>query len=1396
MATLDREAIRQRDAGRPSIYGSNTQTSAPPSVPRPTEDAISVDTEFEAERGVIISQGALQRRKRSMQILREFDENTGRARPTPYERIPESEYNRYDPDAEFIQSDPDLIEAEMIEARNPQQEEGDGEPWYQPRKVANFLFSDEMGLLGIKWDEQGVDWAYDNFKRQLIEHPYSTAFTVASYLVPIGAAWMKGARMATHAAKLADTAGDAGAFTAKGLFGTVGGAQLAQQAPAGVGNTLKAMKMMGPRVRFDDHARFIRTLIDQPDDFGEFLSRETVQKLKGMTDEQIAKAIPEKELRKLIIGDMAGKRYANMKSLAKLDQLNWVQRQELKAIEAFGNKYWDNTTDLTKDMISGMDRWMTDQRLGNLFASMPSLNPEQGKDLYRFFAGKITKQQLSGNLSPTDIAWAESLKREWTGLTKAQFDEGFIDMDTFTRWTDEFGGFHLPAIKQGTPGFTDLSPTSQSLRLRKMRNVGRGKHGEKAPHMEQFDELDVAKAVTGPTTKQRKKYQTWDDVDADLDKLITDPHSLTVGGFVRDDTVFQLHRVFRNLITGHMKGGQEAAKVKNWVLDSADYANLPEHAKARWMHVDDLSEVADGLGGRVRRMIGAQAKREGFDASGKSIPYIDRDVVSQFFGKGDDSATSQVGVLGKLFELLTATHKTSKTALNPATHVNNVIGNFAFIGMSGVNPFGKTILNDGKTLTNVYTKLTKSAISHTKKTGADIDIGELMTADNLKGVLGDSRFIDDKFGNRIDLAEVLSDPRVMQMSEAQSFEVLEGFARTKDILKAMEQWESTGFVAKGASGVARAISAVSEVPGIRDGLKVASSAYLGEDMVPKLMLLTHHLRNGWSVDAAVKEVGRRMPQYLTVGRLQQSARRHVLPWITFQSEAARILKNNIADSPVAMMTWLHAPQLMQATLSGAGLAPTQEEIEGPEGTQGLGLRSGAPGWADKYSSVFLNEDVAGPTLGAIGGASVGGVIGTALGGAKGALMAGALGGAAGAGLGFLSPTTRSISQDQRANFARSWALDFLPNSSLAFATAHPTEWEKLDPMNDMEFSGKDVRGAIANVSPLAVGSIITPLIQIASGEGSFGQEINTKGMIGHEGELNKMAMGIMGFLAPPAIQKYGMKIEGPGGELVPMAEVFENNGGQMTLPRHVIPTVMGLAASGLTLLGGSKLAATKQTLSASGQLMAIPGKARLAKEFIGPAIGAGGFAALAGTEVNTRRLMEDLGLAPSSSTGDKTGDWVQDGFFNTFMGVNKSYAVAPGVQNRDWQRRKKSFDRARIMPRKQFQDALKTGRTVKAARHASEVYKTFLYQYAGDPKTAHSKFIAFIDDNIKSTFGAKQFRGWSLDDLERQRRVLLEFLDQDQSNYMRERLNLIRTEQVMRQAAKANRIKIVDDFRD
>ena len=1330
-----------------------------------------------------------------------------------FELFPDDTYqpdnNIMDPSQDTGEADPDPM------VWNPTKERF----W---RGAANTLFSDEMGLLGIKWDEEGYEQNFDNFRNQLIEHPYSTAFTVASYLVPVGFAWMKGARLAQHAARLAGDTGDVAAATAKGLFGTKGGAAVAKTlSEGGMDSTWEAMKMLGPRVRFDDHAKLVRTLSDDTTEFGRnLLNGENAAKLSTMTDEAVSKIITPRDLRRRLMSDMHQSRQIKLKHLASkglLDNSPYLKKEE-QFFRAFGNEYWKQLDNSSVERIQNAHRWMDEQNTAKLLSTIPNITPKMSQTAYKFFAGKVDSDQLIKEVGPEAAQWIDGLKQQWTGLFEAQVDEGYmgarqvelygrhlgeIGSDGVARaerfaGSGELGGHHLPAIKKGTPGFTDAGAHTTTLK-------GKIKDGEAI--IDEKRVFDPAKALSGPTSKNLEKYTDWATREADLDNLITDLGELTVGGFIKDDTMFMMHRVFRDTVVENITKG--ANNMDTHFLGMTNFEKLSPYAKKHWLSMDELDSVSPGLKEKLTRMVKKKMQKDGTDADWDgSMPAISRDYVEQFFGAGDEGAQMASTTFGRLFQLLTAVHKTAKTALNPATHVNNLVGNMAFIGMSGVNPFSRQMLDDGKTFSGLFAKLAKQS-----RATPGMEMDDLLNKENIAKVFGDdaTRYVTDAFGTKVDLAEVFSDPAVRQMMEAQAFESAEGFARAQKTLVQLERYEADGFSDKVAAQIGRTVGGFGEAPGVKNVLQHASSAYLAEDMIPKMMLLNHYIRKGWSSQSALQEVGRRLPQYMTVGRTTKAARRHVMPWLTFQTEAARIMKNNMQDYPVSTIAWLHAPKIAQEALNATGYAPTPEE-------QGA-MVPGTPAWASKYSSVYLKEGTAQPILGGAGGLSVGMAAGAKLGGAKGALLMGLLGTAGGAALGMQSPYAQRT-QEENAGLARSWALDFLPQSALSWASGHPTEWEALDPislqhsedvtdgsginmfginvnLSDSPFTGMETMNKLSNVNPVSIGSILSPLIQIATNRSSFGQELPTEGLIGPGSVANKGAAGLMAFLMPPAIQKWGFSLD-----KVPNEDTFEANGSQSTLPTGTVPTLFGLAASGLTFLGGKKMQAAKkaagttsslvkQTMDASGKFFTSKaGKKVLASQIRNPALGAGAFAATAGTEFNYSRFLRDIGLENDPTTGTKSGDWTADAVMNTLFGTSKSWAVNDGVAAKAEKNRARAFSEGRKTATKQFKAAFRNQSESAMLANAGAAYKSFMMEFAGDRKKSLLKFNTWLESNFKSAARDSNFSGISVEEIRRRSMVNFDVMLEDGSAFHKRKQHRLNNELRTRDIQNTRNVKV------
>jgi len=77
------------------------------------------------------------------------------------------------------------------------------------RDVANFLFGDEMGAIGIKLDNDHISWSMANAQKQWSDHPLRTTVALATWMLPGLGHIAKSKRMAKYAGITANEAYDA-----------------------------------------------------------------------------------------------------------------------------------------------------------------------------------------------------------------------------------------------------------------------------------------------------------------------------------------------------------------------------------------------------------------------------------------------------------------------------------------------------------------------------------------------------------------------------------------------------------------------------------------------------------------------------------------------------------------------------------------------------------------------------------------------------------------------------------------------------------------------------------------------------------------------------------------------------------------------------------------------------------------------------------------------------------------------------------------------------------------------------------------------------------------------------------------------------------------------------------
>lgn len=1297
----------------------------------------------------------------------------------------------------------------------PPQEETSSGPVETLRKTGEFLFSDEIAMLGFKWDGEAYEWGKENTIEQFVDHPYMSALTLASYVVPLGFAARAGARMSKRGKDIAEL----GIKRREGLTGsldTLNPEQMAEAAGAASGRGF-----LGTTIgfKFDDHAKMVKTLADPSvnldglpkegsdivTQFGRgFFSDNYAKKISEATSAaEIRKLVPEARLKKMLQADYQQEQWVKLKKrntrpIADNDPLGPLTRREKISYAAqknFQNTYFESLQDMQKSHIMNMNDFYVKAGLGKVLADAPGyLNDAANDEVYKFFLAGPGRnvEELAGKIGQKEADWAQEMATRWTDLFDLQVKEGMVSAETAVMFREGVGsGLHLPAIRKGTPGFGDVGG--------KTKNLQRGDNVLKKPRFEDGPE-NMAAQLGGPTTKKRGKYTSRQLVLDGIEKgeLETGAVAMTQGGFIKDSMLFQVYRNFRDTVL---------AEGEN-VLSKVDYDMLTtKGGREKYINVDDLDDVVPGLAEKITNMVNVKRKEDGLEAIGE-MPYVDKDVVESFFGS-NGSARQASGSFARFFELMTAVHKTAKTSLNPATHMSNVLGNMNFLLMRGMNAFGKASLDDGGNMADAFSKLAKQVQARKKSAKAagheapDITLSELMSKDNLAEVMGENRYITDDIGERIDLAEMFSDPSMQQMIEAQSFDAVEGLASVKSTITNIQNANATGWGDKALLKVANGIAGLTDSNAAQATLEKASAAYLAEDMVPKMMYAMNLARQGLGRDAILREVGRALPQYNTVGKLPKDSRKLVLPWITWTAEAARITKNNMMDRPISTSMWMQGPQIAQSVISGVGAGPDTQVNPGTGTSELQDAQANAPRWANKGSTVMVGGESANSVIQSAGGMAAGTLAGTVRGGARGGAIGAAIGAVGGAALGALGGGDDT---------PRAWNLDWMVTQTLDIGTHSQDVLRKLDPFNETPWSGAETFGAALDVSPVAPLAVAMPIINTALGRDSFGEEMDTSD--GVSGMASNMSKAFIGFLSPPMLQKYAMKMGGADGNPVEMAEIFEKNGGQATLPKLLTATVAGLAVGGLTFMGTRNLdtsrklasgvaAAAYQTAKAArrvkpGSLLAktpktFPVLAGVGKGDKIAAAGMGTVAALAGSEVNVRKLSEDLGLSRNPHSM-QPGDPGLDFFTNNFLGM-KSWKA--GNSNNALPRRehKMAYTHARTKVNKNITAYVSDNNISGIKGEVRKMYQLFKQQYIDDPSVALEKFNAWKERIYKTMAKNPAYSTYSNDELEREllkMRAKTKAAVGEANKVMQKALDEMKTESLMRGLRNAKGLTIVD----
>jgi len=767
-----------------------------------------------------------------------------------------------------------------------------------------------------------------------------------------------------------------------------------------------------------------------------------------------------------------------------------MDKFRLQFAKRFSNDYYkianslqDGQEDARQFFYKNLDELSRSEDIGKFFINMPT-GEEAGKRIYQNWMHKIRPGLFAApKLAASEKKWADSLEIAMRAHQQEALKHGMITQKTI----DKVGEVHVPKLLKDSRA-ADLSTTRSTYmpitRKATKKEIAEGLV-EKGDEVTVFRPFDTPR-LDSPTLKPRKAEL--DEVYNKLlaGELITDPAELTIRGYVTDRLLLNNYKVVTDIATNSKfanKGGDLLEK----------YGSRDAAKKAGWVPLDSL---AGQLPTTLKRMV--KKKDASYLDADDALPWVRKTVFDDMFGS--EGIFAQAIMSRNMLDLLTMIHKTSKTAFSIPTHFQNFTSNIAMLSQAGWNALSPTNIN-----TQIISAKAFEKISKAYRMQKDLGKG----ATNLEdiGVKLGKHKIGDKV---LDLDEEIFDPRVRALIEESAFESVEGFSNIGNLLKNLrDEQRLTKSMAEKAIK-AKEVMQLGDKKGFRWFDKM-TKWYLGEDMVPKMSYYLSLRSQGLTKEAAILEVGRRLPMYQTVGSSIKQGRRYAFPWATFPVEATRITKNNLMDHPLRMVPWLQMPNIMQSVFHAAGFAPGAEEVEG--------RKKWLPPWAQRGTTI-LGEGGAiaameGGTTGAIGGAAVGGRFG----GVKGAIAGGVLGAAAG-GAGM-----QALTDEQHSDQIRGAVLDFLPHSA-TFLTTVSRDFGGGPPSEGIMQSlmpFKDLPGFVEQL-PAEPMAIAKPFMDIFAGKTAFGQEVSGGGV---GDSFGKGIAGLIGTMMPPFIQKYGLKVTTP-----------------------------------------------------------------------------------------------------------------------------------------------------------------------------------------------------------------------------------------------------------------------------
>jgi hypothetical protein len=590
---------------------------------------------------------------------------------------------------------------------------------------------------------------------------------------------------------------------------------------------------------------------------------------------------------------------------------SFVERQMYGFNKRFGNTYLqladpDAPVGVRAAYLNRMTEVIKGKEINRYLKNLPDEKHGPAIAKYLQDAGKLT--ELPNNVRP----WAMRLRDDLRTLQSQARREGMLSEEEAAK----IGDVWFSTLRKGTPlqeegRFTTVFSRGRGGKT-EMINVPRTSSAHFLERKTSKEELSVlinrqqaAEALERGQSKKALSLLKEDDPIAGMiragdestalgalkegGQINLTPESLTMRSLLQQRLLFENFRYLRDIA------------LNPDITKSADeIAALGRGARKKWVNLDDPGVLPNAS--RVRRMVARKTGNTGEAPLGfvhKSIFREMSDIDSGF------RATSNGMV--DLLSLLTAVHKTAKTAFNLPTHFQNMLGNYVFLINAGFNPMSG----------NGFDLMYKKALPAVWKAQRAHRKGSPITD------LGNVGVVESKIGgDAINIGSELGSFEVGELIERSSLMASEGVG----ILERMAK--RTNDHAGLTNGLLKFFQKTLGLP----GLNHASDAYMAEDAFAKFAYFLDLRSRGFNRVAASLEVSRRMPMYHTLGPAQTEARKWLLPWISFPAESVRVLKNNLMDYPLRTAAMLHSVNAIQALMypstgqSYEGLQAQKEQL--------------------------------------------------------------------------------------------------------------------------------------------------------------------------------------------------------------------------------------------------------------------------------------------------------------------------------------------------------------------------------------------------------------------------------------------------------------------------------------